>query len=106
METGRFDDVRDIVGFDESDTSKPHKVWTEGSEGMVAALWTMGDEAGARRYHAQTARLQSESGGILYATDNNSGWTTAPSVAATAWYVLNGLPTPRNPFNPGFRSTR
>jgi len=106
VHTGRLGALQNIVGFDESDDSKPEKVWAEGSEGMVAALLATGDEASANRYHAETARYQSESGGIPYATENRNGWATAPSVAATGWYLLNGLPTPRNPFNPGFRSTQ
>lgn len=105
VNTGRLGAVQNIVGFDESDDSKPQKVWAEGSEGMVAALLAISDEASANRYHAETARYQSESGGIPYATDNPTGWTGAPSVAATGWYLLNSLTTPRNPFNPGFRST-
>jgi hypothetical protein len=105
VETGRLGHAHDIVGFDESDETNPQKVWAEGSEGMAAALFAVGDAARARLYHAQTATYQRESGGIPYATENPSRWTTAPSVAATGWYVLNSLPMPRNPFRPGFRST-
>jgi hypothetical protein len=106
VNTGRLGAVHNIVGFDESDDSKPEKAWAEGSEGMVAAFLAIGDVASANRYHAETARYQSESGGIPYATENRIGWATAPSVAATGWFVLNSLVPARNPFNPGFRSTQ
>ena len=101
VDTGRLGPVQNIIGLDESETSGREKVWAEGSEGMVAALVAVGDSPRARHYHAETARYQSVSGGIPYATENRSGWTTAPAVAATAWYVLNSTVPSRNPFNPG-----
>jgi hypothetical protein len=100
VETGRLGAVHDIVGFDESDESSRQKVWAEGSEGMVAALFASGDERRARLYHAETSRYQTASGGIPYATENREGWTSAPSVAATGWFVLNSLVPARNPFQP------
>ena len=103
VDTGRLGPVQHIIGLDESEISGREKVWGEGSEGMVAALFAVGDSPRARQYHAETARYQSVSGGIPYATENRSGWTTAPAVAATAWYVLNSTVPSRNPFNPGLR---
>jgi hypothetical protein len=67
---------------------------------MVSALLSLGETERAAKYHSETARYQSPSGGIPYATENHHGFSTAPSVAATGWYVLNGLSPPRNPFNP------
>jgi hypothetical protein len=105
--TGRLRGVSSITGLD--DTQHPPdtaKVWAEGSEGMVAALLSLGAVDRARRYHLETARYQRESGGIPYATENGAGWSTAPSVAATAWFVLNELSPPRNPFDPGWTPGR
>jgi hypothetical protein len=98
----RRETVSGIVGLD--DAERPHasrKVWAEGTEGMVAALITRGEVVRAERLHRETSRYQAASGGIPYATENDHGWSTAPAVASTAWYVLNALTPPRNPFNPG-----
>jgi hypothetical protein len=100
VETGRLGPVQNIIGLDESDSSGREKVWAEGTEGMAAALFVAGEDGRALRYHSETARYQSASGGIPYATENRSGWTTSPSVAATTWYVLNSVVPSRNPFNP------
>jgi hypothetical protein len=47
----------------------------------------------------RTARYQSESGASRMRPKTTLGWTRAPSVAATGWYVLNGwcLPQPLPP---------
>jgi len=104
-EVGEMGGVRDIVGFNE--TRGPlvgPKVWSEGSEGMVAALLAFGESGRAWEYHRQTARYQTVSGGIPYATENSDGWSTAPSVAGTAWFLLNESVPPRNPFKPPDRA--
>jgi hypothetical protein len=100
VDSGRLGPVHDIIGLDESDTAGREKIWAEGTEGMVTALFVVGDGQRARRYHSETARYQGASGGIPYATENRSGWTTSPAVAATGWYILNSLVPFRNPFNP------
>jgi|KBSSwiStaDraftv2_1062776.scaffolds.fasta_scaffold38779_3 hypothetical protein len=97
---GHVDGTPDVTGFRDSDTASPLKVWSEGTEGMVAARLARGEVDDARIYHEQTARLQSDSGGIPYATESPDGWSTHPSVAGTAWFLLNELWPPRNPFNP------
>jgi hypothetical protein len=98
---GQLGSVSGIVGLDDSERpSTSRKVWAEGTEGMVAALLNRGETGRALRLHGETARYQSASGGIPYATENDHGWSTAPSVAATGWFLLNGLNPLRNPFNP------
>jgi hypothetical protein len=97
----RLGPVMNVLGFDETlPTAGAGKVWAEGTEGMVAALLSTGAVERARRYHTETMRYQRASGGIPYATENSAGWTTAPAVAATSWFVLNRLWPPRNPFDP------
>ncbi len=92
-------EAADVVGFNEAlGPDVGSKVWPEGTEGMVAALRTIGRMEKADYYHRQTARLQAASGGIPYATANVDGWSTAPAVASTCWFLLNELS--RNPFHP------
>ena len=96
-----------IVGFDDAEhVPGEQKVWAEGTEGMVAALLSIGQVQRARRYHLATAGYQDASGGVAYATESDPGWRTAPAVASTAWFVLNRLSPPRNPFNPDVNSWR
>jgi hypothetical protein len=97
---GRLGPVEHIIGFRDAEDSSTNKVWTEGTEGMVAARLALGDEDAARDYHQQTARLQTPTGGIPYATANGDGWSTDPAVAGTAWFLLNEVSPPRNPFAP------
>jgi hypothetical protein len=97
----RVSGISTVRGLD--DTERPRgsaKIWTEGTEGMVAALFAVGEPERAGQYHGQMRSLQGPSGGIPYATANDHGWSTAPSVASTAWHVLNSLNPPRNPFQP------
>ena len=100
VEHGHRDSITDVVGFKDAESASPVKVWTEGTEGMVAALLSIGEIDAARPFHEQTARLQTASGGIPYATDSPDGWSTQASVAGTAWFLLNNLWPPRNPFVP------
>lgn len=99
-----------VEGFADTISNVANRLaWAEGTEGMVAALYLLGRSEEAAFFHSQTGYLQwQESGGIPYAAPNDAGWTTAPSVAATAWFVLNdplGANRPgANPFvPPGFR---
>ena len=101
--SGRLALVTDVVGFRDADTAAIGKVWSEGTEGMVAARFSIGDDAAARRYHQETAKLQTASGGIPYATENTDGWTTDASVAGTAWFLVNEASPRRNPFAPAIR---
>lgn len=101
VEDGRLAGVTGIAGLDDSVRSGASaKVWAEGTEGMVAALRTLGDRERAGLYHRHTSRYRSASGGIPYATENDHGWSTAPSVAATAWHLLNSTTPAGNPFDP------
>jgi hypothetical protein len=100
VENGHLGATDAVAGFRDSESASPGKVWTEGTEGMVAARLARGEFDRARAYHSQIARLQTQSGGIPYATDNADAWSTRPSVAGTAWFLLNQLWPPRNPFAP------
>jgi hypothetical protein len=108
-EGGKLGATTGIAGFNVAEAAHATaKVWSEGSEGMVAALLLLGDRTGrqdmteaAARFHAQTARYQAATGGIPYATENGEGWATEASVAGTAWYLLNSVTPRRNPFHPG-----
>ena len=107
VDGARIGGVQQIVGLAESsDTSGGRTVWAEGTEGMVSALLSLGRTDRARRYQEQSLRYQTITGGIPYATDNDRGWPTTASVAATAWFVLNRLSPPRNPFRPDVGSLR
>jgi hypothetical protein len=101
--TGHLGSILNIVGFREAETAAS-KVWSEGTEGMVAARLWLGQAEEARSYHQETARMQTASGGIPYASENSEGWPVDPAVAATAWYVLNDDWPPRNPFVPDTRT--
>lgn len=99
--SGRLGGVSGIVGFKETaNVVTGDKVWAEGTEGVVAALHVLGKRQEAAHYHSQTERYQTASGGIPYATENSDAWSTAPAVAGTAWFLLNSLSPPRNPFHP------
>jgi hypothetical protein len=107
VNSGRLNHVEGIVGFDDTGHAPgEQKVWAEGTEGMVAALLSIGQVQRARRYHLATAGYQDASGGVPYATERDPGWRTVPAVASTAWFVLNRLSPPRNPFNPDVNSWR
>jgi hypothetical protein len=97
---GRLGEVADIVGFRDAETAALTKVWSEGTEGMVAARLWLGQVDAARGYHQETSRMQTSSGGIPYASENREDWPSVPSAAGTAWYVLNHDWPPRNPFVP------
>lgn len=98
---GRIGAVENVTGFRDTESADASKVWSEGSEGMVAARRTLGQTEAALDQHAETQRLQATTGGVIYATDNHDGWSMRPSVAGTAWFVLNALTPQRNPFIPG-----
>ena len=101
--TGRLGAVSNIVGFTDAETGRGARIWSEGTEGMVAARLALGQLRQASGYHRQTLRMQAPSGGIPYASENADGWSTLPSVAGTAWFVLNHDWPPRNPFAPDVR---
>jgi hypothetical protein len=107
VSSGRLNNLEGIVGLDDAEHAPGEKkVWAEGTEGMVAALLSIGQVQRARRYHLATAGYQDASGGVPYATEGDPGWRTVPAVASTAWFVLNRLSPPRNPFNPDVNSWR
>lgn len=81
-------------------------VWSEGSEGMVAACYLAGDLVKADYYHGETARYMMGNGGVPYSTlpvnpsDPLWNWTDANSIAGTAWFYFNECAPRANPFQP------
>jgi hypothetical protein len=98
--SGRSGSVSGLLGFRDAAHADPDKVWVEGTEGMVAARLALGQTDLARTYHQQTIRVQTGAGGLPYASENAEGWSTRPSVAGTAWFLLNRTWPPTNPFIP------
>jgi len=81
-------------------------VWSEGSEGMVAARYLAGDSVKANYYHTETASYMMSNGGVPYSTLPVSpsvplwNWTDANSIAGTAWFYFNEHSPRINPFQP------
>jgi hypothetical protein len=84
-------------------------VWSEGTEGMVAACYLAGDPANIAKadyYHSETASYMMDNGGVPYSTlpvnpsDPLWNWTDANSIAGTTWFYFNELSTKVNPFQP------
>jgi len=96
--------VRGLVGFTE--WAKSTHLWPEGTEGMVAAYYLVGDREKADEYHAQTRRFAEaldadptdNALGVPYATADTKGLATCESVAGTVWFYLNERQV--NPFRP------
>jgi len=101
-----YDDVDNSIqrihGFDENATTglPLDKIWSEGTEQMVAAYRSSGNNILADHFHEQILRLQKANRSIPYATPNDDGWVQYPSVSATCWYYFNEGSFPLNPFNP------
>ena len=106
-------EVNGIDGFRESlcDEDEGHEnpdglVWSEGSEGVVSALYLQNWNADTAYYHAETASHTMPNGGVPYSTlpkrddDVAWPWTDTPSIAGTAWYHFNHYPRRLNPFRP------
>jgi hypothetical protein len=96
--------ITNIHGFDENKSyNLPlDKVWSEGSEGMAAGYYRIGNIAYAKYFHNQTYKYQQSNGGVPYATPNNDGadWPQYNSVAGTAWFYFNECNPPFNPLDP------
>jgi hypothetical protein len=105
--------VTGIDGFKENDgnpnceSTAEDLVWSEGSEGVVAALYATGNAgniAKADYYHAETASYMMANGGVPYSTlppnpsDLLWNWTDTNSIAGTAWFYLNEPSVRLNPF--------
>ncbi len=95
-------------------------VWSEGTEGVVAARYLNNETASADYYHAETTSYKLANGGVPYSTlpvpdsvgfkpsacDNRikDSWSFGDnaSVAGTAWYYFNQLLSNArlNPFQP------
>jgi hypothetical protein len=110
--------VTGIDGYKENICSKQEKtsdnpdgkfVWSEGSEGVVAAHYLVGRSENiskANYYHAETARYRMSNGGVPYSTLPVSpsaplwNWTDANSIAGTTWFYFNERSPRVNPFQP------
>lgn len=116
---GKGFEVTSIDGYKEKARDKYYQtednpigdfVWSEGSEGVVAARYLVGDDNLADYYHGETASYLMANGGVPYSTigvpdsaaldkplwsfsDNNS-------IAGTAWFYFNEVHSRINPFQP------
>lgn len=77
-------------------------VWLEGTEGVAAAYYSIGDKEKGDYYHSQTAKIISTNGGVPYSISNDPlkwpcNWPYE-SVTSTAWYYFNEAKI--NPFQP------
>ena len=74
-------------------------VWSEGSEGVVAAYYLCGDTTNAEYYHDETESYMLSNGSVPYSTMGvldsaaykKPAWsfTDSPSIAGTAWFLFN-----------------
>ncbi|MEZ4641765.1 MAG: PKD domain-containing protein [Chloroflexota bacterium] len=102
--------VTEIDGYRENVCSNEEGfVWSEGSEGIVAARYMAGGPdniAAANIYHAETASYQMPDGGVPYTTlppnpaDPQWTWTDTSAIAGTAWFYFNERFPYINPFQP------
>jgi hypothetical protein len=90
-----------VAGFvDSKPTNGPKKfefVWSEGTLGQALAMRMTGFKCEKKNFVAEVKKMQKEDGGIAYATSEiNPDFTTASSVAGTAWmyFASKGI----NPF--------
>ncbi len=98
--------IQDVDGFEPCTEDQDH-VWLEGTEGVAAAFYSIGDNANYSYFHNQTGRVVSSNGGIIH-TFNESGDSEKAwpgnwrynSVASTSWYYFNERGV--NPFAPDF----
>ncbi len=105
--------VTGIDGFKENDgnphceSSEDHLVWSEGSEGVVGALYVTGqldDVNSADYYHAETESYMMANGGVPYTnlppnpSDLFWNWTNTNSIAGTTWFYFNEPAIRLNPF--------
>jgi hypothetical protein len=77
-------------------------VWLEGTEGLAAAYYAVGNIPKGDYYHGETAKKVSAGGGVPYSiSDGDKKWPCNypyESAAATGWYYFNEAKI--NPFNP------
>jgi len=97
VENGRRNGEVDIRGFFERQ-AEGAPVWSEGTEGMAMAYGLCSQTDKSLFFHRQVARMKGVNGGIAYATENDHGFSPAPSVAGTTWYLFFELKL--NPFAP------
>lgn len=87
-------------------------VWSEGSEGVVAALYAEGDDTAAAALHAETSSYTLSNGGVPYSTigipfnllslpgKENWSFSDDASIAGTTWYMFNEADGSGDRFNP------
>ncbi len=101
--------VTGIDGYKDNNCSVDNDklVWSEGSEGVVAARYFISGTdniAAADYYHAETASYMMANGGVPYSTlpvnpsDPLWNWTDTNSIAGAAWFYFNEPCLRLNPF--------
>ena len=67
-------------------------VWSEGSLGSAMAYLKLNEIKNAKEVLLEMMKLQTQTGGLLYATkDIPFQFSTSPSMAGTAWFVMTVL---------------
>ncbi|MBD3260122.1 MAG: hypothetical protein GF334_00300, partial [Candidatus Altiarchaeales archaeon] len=97
--------LKDVDGFKDCAASADH-LWLEGTEGVAAAYYLLGDEVRGDYFHNQSSRILSSTGGLIHKFRENlteNLWTAKNwrynSVASTCWHYYNNEKI--NPFHPG-----
>jgi len=85
-----------IDGFDFWTKPAKNSTWLEGTEGVAAAYYSIGDNETGDYFHNETRKVISDNGGVIYSfSETNSSDIRYPdnfrynSIASTAWYYLN-----------------
>lgn len=91
-----YDNDAEIDGFDFWEKGVKNSTWLEGTEGVAAAYYSIGDNETGDYFHNQTGKVISDNGGIICSFSkinsldirhpDNSRYN---SVASTVWYYLN-----------------
>ncbi|PKM79352.1 MAG: hypothetical protein CVU88_06240 [Firmicutes bacterium HGW-Firmicutes-13] len=86
----------EIDGFDFWTKPVKNSTWLEGTEGVAAAYYSIGDNEMGDYFHNQTKKVISANGGIIYSfSETNALDIRYPdnfrhnSIASTVWYYLN-----------------
>lgn len=85
-----------VDGFDFNTKPTLNSIWLEGTEGVAAAYYSIGDSEKGDYFHSQTNKVIAGNGGVIYSfseTDpSNIRWNENfrhNSIASTAWYYFN-----------------
>ena len=91
-----YNNNTEIDGFDFWTKPVKNSTWLEGTEGVAAAYYSIGDNEKGDYFHNQTRKVISDNGGVIYSfSETNASDIGYPdnfrynSIASTAWYYLN-----------------